>query len=414
VHITTRKRLLDTISDLTLRRRAFLLDLVEEVLDSVSPEKLLQPHLKSIAVEGFERFALFAVGKAARAMSEAALNLLPRKPDLIFLADEGHPLPTEAGLAKTAALMRGAESLGERDAALVLISGGGSAMLTSPAEGLTLSDLVETNTLLLASGATINEINCVRKHLSRVKGGRLAELIAPAQTTGLVISDVVGNDLSSIASGPLSPDPTTFEQALAIVERYGLKVPTAVRQYLERGHHGAEEETPKPGSDIFAKTKLTIVADHNTVVQKTLEAARRRGVSAIVQDSPISGEARQAGAQFAAAAAPGSLTVAAGETTVTCTGSGKGGRNQEFVLGGLDALPEDATLLSLGTDGIDGVCPKETAGALIDKELASTGPSPTPYLNNNDSYHYFQKVGGLIITGPTGNNLGDLALILRD
>ncbi|MFA6521818.1 MAG: DUF4147 domain-containing protein, partial [Candidatus Gracilibacteria bacterium] len=270
--------------------------------------------------------------------------------------------------------------------------------------------------LLLKSGATINEMNTVRKHISRVKGGFLASLLYPATVMGFVISDVVGNDLSTIASGPLTPDKSTFKDALKIFKKYQIGPPKNVLNYLENGMENPRLETPKPGEKYFEKVSVKIIADHKTALNQAVEKAKKLGLKVVAMKKEITGEAREEARKFIAKAKRGTLLIGCGETTVTCTGTGCGGRNQEFVLAGLQHLKEGQILLSIGTDGVDGFCPEEVAGAIGDESTLETasqkGLKLESHLKNNDSYNFFKRAGGLIKTGATGTNLGDLMMLL--
>ncbi len=386
--------------------KKILLDIVHAVLEEISPQALFKKQFHKNDLSKFERIALFSIGKAAKNMAQAVVKILPRKPDEILFADTGHPFPTQKGIEKTQKIMRSARALGENDLAIILISGGGSSMLVSPAPGITLADKIRMTKSLLRSGAPIQEINVVRKHFSLVKGGRLASLLYPATVWGFVLSDVVGNDLSTIASGPLTPDPSTFSDALHILKKYRIKAPRSILQL----------ETPKPGEKYFKKVRIKILADHHTVGQKAAQAGKKMGLHITMINKPITGEARKASKSFIAHSKKNSLLIGFGETTVTVRGKGYGGRNQEFVLSGLKYLKKNQILLSIGTDGVDGICPEPIAGAIADfstLERAEKLKLKTEhFLRANNSYAFFKKAGGLIKTGPTGTNLGDLMMLL--
>lgn len=348
----------------------------------------------------------------------------------IHIHPAGHPIPDNAGLEGTRQILALVDSLTPRDLALVLISGGASALLEEPVPGVSLDDLQRLNDLLLRSGATIQEINAVRKHLSRVKGGRLARRIVQrgARAAVLILSDVVGSPLDAIGSGPCVPDPTTFADAWAVLERYGLveAVPPAVRSYLERGRRGEEAETPKPGDPLFADVHTLIVADNRTAAEAAVERAQALGFHAVLLTTYLEGEAREVGRVLAALAKeearygrpvplPACL-VLGGETTVTVRGAGRGGRNQEVALGAALALEgwENVLVATLATDGTDG--PTDAAGALADggtvPRARALGLDPADHLARNDAYPLFAALGDLIVTGPTGTNVNDLAFIL--
>ncbi|MBI5413828.1 DUF4147 domain-containing protein [Candidatus Peregrinibacteria bacterium] len=414
--IKSRGQLLNNIALKLKKRREMLLDVANFVLENCTPQKLLQGKLSKQSLKKFNKVAVISIGKAARGMAKAVLPMLGRKPDYVLLADKGHPLPTQDGIRNTKKIIKISRRLGEKDLAIVLISGGGSAMCVAPAHGISLKDKISVTRALLKSGATINEINVVRKHLSQVKGGRLAALLYPATVLGFVISDVVGNDLSTIASGPLSPDKSTFRDVLKILEIYEIRIPRSVSKYLECGLKDENLETPKPREKYFGKVKVQIIADHKTILEKALMKAKEMKLKTFTIDREITGEAREVARNFVSRARKNALLIGAGETTVTCKGHGCGGRNQEFVLSGLKYTDDTQVLLSIGTDGVDGVGPEPIAGAIGDivnfKNAQVANLNIDTHLKNNDSYSFFKKTGGLIRTGPTGTNLGDLMMIL--
>lgn len=345
----------------------------------------------------------------------------------VELVEAGHPLPDEAGVAGTRRMVDLLTRTTGRDLVLVVLSGGGSALLTLPEEGITLADLKETTDLLLRCGATIVELNTVRKHLSRIKGGGLARLALPAPVVSLVLSDVVGDPLGAIASGPCSPDPTVFADAWVVLERYHLveRVPSAVRERLQAGVDGSLRDTPKPGDPLFERVENVIIGSNRLAAEAAVAVARTRGLNTLLLSTFVEGEARHV-AHVAAALARELVTydrpvprpaclVWGGETTVTVRGGGLGGRNQELALAAavaLDGLP-DVLLVALGTDGTDG--PTDAAGAVATGETVgrarSLGLDPAAYLANNDAYPFFDALGDLIRTGPTGTNVNDLLFI---
>lgn len=340
----------------------------------------------------------------------------------------GHPVPDEAGLAAARAIVDLLAGTTPDDTVICLISGGGSALLTLPAPGLSLADLQATTASLLAAGATINEFNTVRKHLSAVKGGRLAEIAAPATIYTLILSDVVGDPLPVIASGPTAPDPSTFADAWAIVEQYHLqdKLPQPVRQRLQAGRRGQLADTPKPGDPIFERVHNAIIGSNRVAARAAVQAAQSAGLQAQLLTTFIEGEAREVGKVIAGLAKglirdegplrrPAGL-VLGGETTVTLRGDGRGGRNQELALATAIALDgwADTLVVALGTDGSDG--PTDAAGAFADGATISRalalGMDAVNYLNRNDAYNFFRELDDLIMTGPTQTNVNDLILIL--
>ena len=346
----------------------------------------------------------------------------------IEVNEAGHPVPDEAGLLG-AEKVKGVLGLtGESDLVVFLLSGGGSALLPSPAPGLTLDDKQRLTQLLLESGADIREINSIRKHISAVKGGQLARLAFPSTLVSLILSDVIGDRLDSIASGPTVPDGTTFADCLQILEKYDLtrKIPTAVLDHLEKGARGEIEETPKAGDPAFARTQNLIVGSNIQALLAAEEKAKALGYNCYVLSSSIEGETREIARMHAALAqevlASGhpvrrpACLISGGETTVTIRGSGLGGRNQEFALAAAVALDglTDVVVLSGGTDGTDG--PTDAAGAIADGATVgrarTLGLEATDYLRENDSYHFFEPLGDLLMTGPTLTNVMDLRVVL--
>ena len=346
----------------------------------------------------------------------------------VEVLEASHPLPGPEGEAAARRVLQLVQSAGEDDLLLCVISGGGSALMPLPAEGVTLQDKVAVTDLLLRSGARIQEVNAVRKHLSAVKGGRLAQAAYPARTVGLVVSDVVGNQLDTVSSGPLSPDPTTYQEALRVLERYGLveRVPDPVRRHLERGAAGEVPETPKPGDPVFDRVTLLVVASVVEAVEAARLAAQDLGYRAVVLTTSLEGEAREVGRVVAAVAREEVLQdrpvrkpaclIFGGETTVTIRGPGRGGRNQELALAAAVGLENLSGVLVAGfaTDGADG--PTDAAGAFAHGGTVQLGRSlgmeAERYLAANDSYAFFQAAGGLVRTGPTGTNVNDLVLVL--
>ena len=346
----------------------------------------------------------------------------------IKVNEAGHPVPDEAGVPGTLEILRLLEQCNERSLVFFLVSGGGSALLPCPADGLTLKDKQRTTQALLECGATIHEINAVRKHISRVKGGRLAKAAHPATVVSLILSDVVGDSLDSIASGPTVPDPSTFADCLRVIENYRIeeKIPPAVRSHLERGAKGELEETPKPTDPIFQSVQNLIVGSNRLALEAAKEKAKELGYHGLILSSLIQGETREA-AGFHAAIGKEILetgnpvtrpacVISGGETTVTIQGGGLGGRNQEFALAAAVGIAnaEGIVVLGGGTDGTDG--PTDAAGAWADgttcARARAMGMNPMSYLADNDSYRFFQRLGDLLITGPTFTNVMDLRLVL--
>ncbi|NPV87405.1 MAG: glycerate kinase [Anaerolineae bacterium] len=397
-------------------------------------------------LQSIRRVLALAVGKAAAPMLEAvcALPTLPLQRGVLITKEGhtppqpchpaveiytgGHPVPDERSLRAADAVRDLLADCRPDDLLLCLISGGGSALLTSPAEGIRLADLQELTGLLLRCGATIHEINTLRKHLETLKGGNLARLAAPAQVAALILSDVVGDPLEVIASGPTVPDPTTFGDALDILERYALRphTPPAILQRLEEGRAALLPETPKPGDPLFANVHNQVVAGNLHAARAALQQAQAEGFHPLLITTHLQGEARHAGALIAAIARQiassgepvprPACVLLGGETTVTVQGDGLGGRNQEVALGaveGLAGLP-NTLLICLATDGGDG--PTDAAGAAVSGETLArarqAGMRPADFLRRNDAYHFFDALGDLLRTAPTRTNVNDLALLL--
>ena len=340
----------------------------------------------------------------------------------IEVVEASHPAPDAAGQAAAARILDAVSGLTADDLVLVLLSGGGSALLAAPMAGITLEQKRAVTKALLACGAGIGEINCVRKHLSAIKGGRLALAAAPAGVVTLAISDVPGDDLSTIASGPTVPDPTTCADALEIVGRYGIELPAAAREALQNGR----AETPKPGNPGFARGESHIIATAQASLAAAADLARARGITPLVLGDAIEGEAREVarvlgGIALSCAAhgvplAAPCVLLSGGETTVTVRGSGRGGRNAEFLLGLALALGGHKRIhaIACDTDGIDGS--EDNAGALLlpdtPARAAAAGIDLRARLAENDAYGVFAALGDLVVTGPTRTNVNDFRAIL--
>lgn len=392
------------------------------------------------------RIWLVAAGKAALPMTIAAADTLSKHlhqgisvskdppdssmvgmlPGNIQTLQAGHPLPDGRSVQAAQAISQLLQKTERGDLVLVLISGGASALLASPAHGLSLDDLQRLTRVLLGCGASIQEINVLRKHLEHLKGGQMARLASPARVASLVLSDVLGDPLDLIASGPCVPDPSTFAQALEVLHHYHIQetVPPAVMDILQRGLHGEIPETPKPGDPVFEQVDTFITGSNALAAQAALAEARRQGFNGLLLTGELQGEAREAGSMLGAAlrrvcehgepiSRPACL-VAGGETTVTLRGGGLGGRNQELVLSTVDEIAglPGVMLLSLGTDGSDG--PTDAAGAVATGETRRRAQAqemhPADFLAHNDSYHFFDPLGDLIRSGPTHTNVNDLVL----
>lgn len=342
----------------------------------------------------------------------------------------GHPLPDARGLHAADEALALVGRLQAEDLLLVLLSGGASALLPAPVPGVSLADKAAVTALLLRSGATIHELNAVRKHLSRTKGGGLARAAAPARIVTLALSDVVGDDPSTIASGPTVPDPTTHADAIAALQLRGCwdEAPASVRAHLEAGRRGDVPETPKPGDPVFRRTGVEIVGSNRLSLEAAAREARRAGFRALSLTTRLEGEAREAARVLVAIlrecvetgrpARPPVCLLASGETTVTVRGNGSGGRNQELALACVEPLsgfPRPAAVASLATDGIDGT--SDAAGGIADDESLERARGlalapPQVFLSSSDSNGFLAPLGDLIVTGPTGTNVLDLTVLL--
>lgn len=342
--------------------------------------------------------------------------------------EAGHPVPDENGLRGATEILNIVRSAESNDLVLFLISGGGSALAPLPAQGLSLEDKQHTSRILLGCGATIHEINAVRKHLSLIKGGRLAEAAYPAQIVSLIISDVVGDDLDVIASGPTVPDNSSFSDCFTIFDKYDIidEIPLRVRNCIKAGMEGKIDESPKATSRFFEKAHNVIIASNADAVGMAKAKAEKLGYNTLLLSTMLQGETREV-AQVHGAIAREILRsgnpvprpaciLSGGETTVTLRGDGLGGRNQEFALAVAKLLPAEqpAVFLSAGTDGSDG--PTDAAGAISDCNTAprakAAGLDPRAYLERNDAYRFFEKLGDLFKTGPTKTNVMDLHILL--
>jgi len=454
--IYNRPRSSERTWNVTMRRveRSHLLSIFKAALAAADPEAAVRRH---VVVQGdllrvddathdlsaVRRILVVGAGKASAFMARALEGLLGERItagwvnvkvghglplDRIAVHEAGHPIPDAAGVEGARRIVRVLSEAGSDDLVLCCLSGGGSALLPLPAEGVTLEEKRDVTGALLESGAPINDVNAVRKHLSRVKGGQLAAVAAPARVITLILSDVIGDPLDVIASGPTAPDTTTFRQALDVLDSYGLtdRASPGVLAHLRSGAKGELPETPKPGDPLFERVRNVIVANNRAAVAAAATRASELGYRARVISSELSGEARTAAAKQAALArrvaserspvAPPACLVSGGETTVTVRGDGLGGRNQEFALAAAIALAgtRGICLLAAGTDGTDG--PTDAAGAFADGETVSRasamGLAARDALDRNDSYHFFQALGDLLKTGPTGTNVMDLYLFL--
>jgi len=431
--------------------RSLALDLLDVAVRSADPFKAVSRVLrradssvkvgdKRISVGG--RVIVVGAGKASGRMAEAVESILgnmvsegliivPRgtsskyKLRKIRLLEGDHPQPSQESVKGAGEVVRAVSGLGRSDLVISLISGGGSSLMCLPCEGITLEDKIATTKALLMAGATIKEFNTVRKHLSAVKGGMLARAAYPAKIVNLLISDVPGDREEIIASGPMCPDPSTFEEALKVLRLRGLigKLPSTVVERIEKGARHEVPETPKPADKIFRNTMTKIVAGGSISLKSMARMCKEKGWTALELGSALEGEAREVGTVLASIGIELAkkvrrkpiVALAAGETTVTVRGNGKGGRNQELALSASIKLEgvQGVTLASIGTDGIDGIT--EVAGAVVDGETAGrildAGIDPREALGRNDSYNALKPVQSLIYTGPTGTNVSDVMVI---
>lgn len=406
----------------------------------MEPSRLVERRLGPLAT-GSGPVCLIAIGKASQAMADGAMRVLGDRianglvvppvplsaPAPLHTIVGEHPKPGAGSERAGDLALSLAESVDEDGTLIVMISGGASSLVAVPAVGITLEDKRGTTDVLLRAGADIQALNTVRKHLSRVKGGRLAAACR-GTCCALVLSDVVGDDLSVIASGPTVADPSTFDDAMAVLDRFGgwEAFPVSVVSHLTSGAHGKHDESPKPGDPRLARARTELVGGRRDAMHGAAAAAERCGYEVVMIDEAIVGEARIAGGQLAERllAMPVSdrplCVVASGETTVRVTGRGKGGRNQELALAvAMRLAPAGRRYLfaSVGTDGIDG--PTDAAGAIVDQttleRAARAGMAePASFLEGNDTYAFFDAIGDLIRTGPTGTNVGDIQVcVLR-
>jgi glycerate 2-kinase len=430
-------------------REIFLAGLTAaDPLDAVKKSvRLRNDHLqlanRSYALSRIRNILITGCGKAAARMALAIEDLLGDRVaggvvvvkyghglplQRIKVVEAGHPIPDEAGLDGARQIVELVRAAGENDLVLFLISGGGSALFPGPADGLTLADKQRTTQMLLQSGATIQEINAVRKHISKLKGGRFAKLVTPAHLVSLILSDVVGDSLEAIASGPTVGDATTYSDCLAIIQRYELreKIPHSVVNLLQRGARGAVDETPKPSDAVFQKVQNVVIGSNQTALKAAKLQAEILGYHTQILSSSIEGESRTVARSHAALVKEIALTdkpvrrpacvISGGETTVIVRGDGLGGRNQEFALAAaiqIDGL-DGAVVLSAGTDGTDGVT--DAAGGIVDGSTIQRGRAKgldaTAFLTRNDSNRFLKATDDLLITGPTFTNVMDLQVML--
>src|SRR5215471_387770 len=425
----------------------------EAALNAANPATCIQKNIQltdgqlTIAGERFSipaRLVVVGAGKASARMAQVVEQILGEHVtggivvtkyghalplERIRVIEAGHPIPDSAGVRavqETRDLLR---HLSPDDVVLGLISGGGSALWPAPANGITLEAKQEVTERLLRAGATIRELNAVRKHLSAIKGGQLATRASPARVVSLIMSDVIGDPIDFIASGPTAPDTTSFSDALATIQKYGVDVPAAVLKRFQEGAHGRIPDTPKPGDPVFNRVENVVIANNRLLVDAALGKARELKFNTLILGTEVEGEAKDVGRFFSAIAREiaqsgnpirrPACVLAAGETTVTVRGHGVGGRNQEMALAWAIAMATQASsapscFASVATDGSDG--PTSAAGGLVDHFTCARGVEldlmPQQYLRENDSSNFLRSTGDLIVTGPTQTNLMDLQILL--
>lgn len=429
------------------KARSDVLRALNEALEAASPGLILKKKLKLVGtklvigqvkldLDDYDRILVIGGGKAAASMASELESLLGKRitaglvniPDYLKVQRKTrrirfhratHPVPSEKGVRGVEEMLELIGTPRRKDLIICIITGGGSALMPMPIKGLKLSDEISATRLLLKSGAPIEEINCVRKHLSAIKGGRLAEKLYPARVLTLIISDVVGDGLDEIASGPTVPDPTTYRDVMRILEDYRIlkKLPDRIRRLVRT----KLVDTPKPGSKIFNNVSNVLVGTNEQSCLAAMERLKRSGYDTKILSTHIQGEAKEAGKFYAAILRdmkPSSAIVAGGETTVTITGkAGKGGRNQELVLSASLGIvgTGGAVIASMGTDGVDG--PTDAAGAISDWNTIQRSKKKKldarSLLRSHSSHSFFKELGDLIITGPTGTNVNDITVMAR-
>ncbi len=434
--------------------RELLQELYVAAVRRVNPYEMIRKRIKvkeggllvigedlDINLNDFDRILITGAGKAsapmARAMEEVLENYSGAVDGLVAvkyghvdstayvrLKEAGHPVPDENSIQAGRDIAAFVESADRRTLVLNLISGGGSALITRPYPGLGYDHIQEMTRILLECGADIHEMNILRKHTSGIKGGRLAELVYPGRLINILLSDVVGDDVESIASGPGVPDPSRFSDVWAIMQKYGIeaRIPHPILEHFHKGLEDDSLETPKPGAEVFSTVSTIVLGNNRAALEAAADCARQKGVRTLILSSRMTGEAREIAKLFAAMALeppmPGpTLLLCGGETTVSIRGDGLGGRNQELALSYINSiLPHSSTVtasfLAAGSDGNDG--PTDAAGAIVtagDLSRLAQGPDPELWLGRNDSYHYLAEQGVLYKTGPTNTNVCDFCFL---
>jgi len=437
------------------RLRRDTLSILEHAVKSVDPYKLVTANVKledeilkisgtkkkegiEIKLDKIGKKRIVAFGKASLAMASAFATIVDidegivviphgqggERPQGMDIIEAEHPVPAQGSLTAANRVLKMAEKSTENDLLFALISGGGSSLLAKPVDGITLEEKIEVTNQLLKSGCTINEMNTVRKHISAIKGGKLAEAASPATTIGLILSDVLGDPVDFIASGPTAQDTTTFKQAQEVLEKYGLwtRIPENMSGVIE---HGIEKERVTKKTSVLAHN--FIIGSNYIAAQAAMEKAETLGYNSLLLTTHLEGESKEVAKVFTALMkdirshdtplSPPAAVIAGGETTVTVTGNGHGGRNQEFALSAAMTMPANddrAVIASMGTDGIDGM--SDAAGAIADgftlKRASKAELNPDTYLRNNDSNTFFVKLNDALITGRTGTNVNDVIVML--
>lgn len=425
-------------------KRKHVIQMLTAAVDAVNPYRVVKTRVQSgyihleketLNVKDFQHVYLVAFGKASVGMAQAICDSVEVTKGAVVTNDPagyvqcrnvstvvgGHPIPNQQSILGTENIQKIIEQCTENDLLIILISGGGSALLCKPR--VSLADLQETTELLLKSGADINEINTIRKHLSYVKGGQLVQSV-PCRVISFIISDIVGDPIEFIASGPTSPDSTTFEDAESVLQNYHLWsiVPETVRETISQGIQGKIPETPKEDHEVFTRVENLIVANNQDACNAAAKQAENLGYTSHILSTTLTGEAREVGLSLIKQvneipiSKEKEVYIAGGETTVTVTGAGRGGRNQEMVLACLDTIKDTALVFtSFATDGIDGK--SDAAGAIADgfsfSRAQKKNLSPFLYLKENNSYDFFKVLNDLLMTGTTGTNVMDLHIIIR-
>jgi len=443
-------------SDINRKARSIVLDVIEKAIESVDPKNLIRSKVlltdEKLKVDNrifdlkmFKRIFVVGGGKASGYMAEAMEEILGErindgivvvphrtarkiKTKVIKIHEASHPIPDQSSVDGARKIIELVTKATESDLIICLISGGGSSLMAHPRDEIPLEDKKKITEILLKSGATINEINTVRKHLSKFKGGQLARSAYPATLISLLLSDVVGDPLDVIASGPTVPDSTTFKDAISVLKKYNIwdKTPSSIRKILLEGESGLIPETPKNDDPCFRKTHNFVIGNNRVACLSAVNELKRRGLNTLLLTSFMEGEARTLGLFISAIAKeimasnnptsrPAGIVIG-GESTVTVIGEGIGGRNQEIALAsalGISGL-KGVVIASVSTDGVDG--PTDAAGAIVDgdtiRRSKMKGLNAEEYLYKNDSYSFFAKIGDLILTGPTGTNVNDITILV--